>query len=1276
MAEHTRPRPSNSKPIHSTTNNNNDSDEEQETFYRQPEPVQPGDRFFDRPALAFNPASMPLEENEQGLFVKTGTPEVDEGLVRDLEEQEEDENAPSSRASRDHEDETIDEPIDVDAEEPVFTPPSTILKKSFSSSGGADKADQEQHTSISHETSKASLGDRMNTTTTAARTSTRSIFEESVKPPTFNSALFSSSENNGFASRIAGQGDKDKVKVENQEKDVENQEQDGDSTDEDQEVAKPSTLFPVLQPDRGLVLAVKEQGDDDQHVPDDEEDDEEDEGIPVSYPSLSNLSHSRETEKAPQQPFETSTAAAVPTLPESTNIKRWDLEKDEELSDVEIDLDFVNPRSKGLQDSQGSLSPATQVATELRVSPFAAFLDAAPLRSSTPHSGDELSRSGRKGKLGTASQSDDESDHDIKDYVGAAALAGGALLAKKFLGDKDSGDETDSAGDVDLASLLREPLSKFLGSQFKPAGSERSSTSDDGVLFAGGVGGVVKSFLDMTSQKQDDASDDEVSEAFAPKLSAAEKGKRVDRDSQVTPVAQREPLDDLPPINSLADKAFGSVGMAPVLDLLSPTPVSPPAPTMHGPRSGIYPLAPPEPWGPGSLRNTLSQRRSPINNVKTDSADTKDAFNHDPNLAFAILPRKQPIAAQPKPAEGVRSLLSDYPDVVPKAAAASVPTVTLPADPTKAPVLRGRYELPSINKIDQWKSKNSLAPNAFKRLIFNVLALFVSKGVMKGRIYKYGFYTLLSVIYSYTRRANNFETLPLTPSQRALLGLEPVASKVPGAVPIFKKPAAAPRNLTERPIMSTYISPSQASLTSSRTAFQKPVVSSISSEYRDAATILNKSMSRAFNTVSVQDKAGVERLMRNVEAREELKAEWKGVDSDPSKRAFGLHSAYGTPQAGLQGGIDMAHAGAHMAEHTTRPDHLASINSRGPVSRYQPALRTTLSKDHTSKTDLQKDGLYVFGHSKVLKSLKVSEEQLDRWVFNLRNWLWDKVVKHVCSEMEVVDAELAKQGLSYLDCKSATMFYTSGPLPQNATNGNAASAAAAAAQPTVAPMTNSLGWGAASIANPRMPSAFAPISSLPQQPLLPTSLQDLDARYGESPIVKQRMVLELYLAIPGFANRKYVVERLQAMGPLLSHFSWDSTGVTWEGGKKAWTQDLPTDSQIIMHLFTVYMDLAMPAQPSQSYDRFPFSYKHYVPMEAKPDATTSLQIKQTAKYPPNYNLVVEGAMWEVIPKRLNVWYTLVMFIYMVMKEHGGYIGQINIGTRRVGLGDVVEGYDV
>lgn len=35
-----------------------------------------------------------------------------------------------------------------------------------------------------------------------------------------------------------------------------------------------------------------------------------------------------------------------------------------------------------------------------------------------------------------------------------------------------------------------------------------------------------------------------------------------------------------------------------------------------------------------------------------------------------------------------------------------------------------------------------------------------------------------------------------------------------------------------------------------------------------------------------------------------------------------------------------------------------------------------------------------------------------------------------------------------------------------------------------------------------------------------------------------------------------------------------------------------------------------------------------------------------------------------------------MFVYLVMRESGGYIGQTNIGTKKIGLGDVVEGYNL
>lgn len=96
--------------------------------------------------------------------------------------------------------------------------------------------------------------------------------------------------------------------------------------------------------------------------------------------------------------------------------------------------------------------------------------------------------------------------------------------------------------------------------------------------------------------------------------------------------------------------------------------------------------------------------------------------------------------------------------------------------------------------------------------------------------------------------------------------------------------------------------------------------------------------------------------------------------------------------------------------------------------------------------------------------------------------------------MEWVDSELAKEGLSYLDCKSANMFSPTG-LERTAPNGTAAPAPTATAAPA---QTNSLGWGAASIATTRLPSAFGTTlaPAQPQQSQLPATLKDLDARFG------------------------------------------------------------------------------------------------------------------------------------------------------------------------------------
>ncbi|KAF9560171.1 hypothetical protein EC968_006279 [Mortierella alpina] len=1262
---------------------------EEEALERKPSPVLQADRFFDRSAKAFDVDAVEHEYDEFGLAIKPTLHGSDsEELVRDQGI----ESTPGpSRLVAGH-----SVTADVGSPTGLLLGQSSNQSRQVRPNSSLFPNTRAEHGLVLANPTRGFSSEDFEGETEETDADQASIDEETEKDlnvPTMSSKDLSTRYIQGPAVT------RETVDMEREEREQKEQKQEGveeadhtqeqareipESTDLDTETSEQNqkpvgSLFPETQMDKGLVLA----GHGTSTANGLENDDDEEEEL-TPLPSLSDLLAASVPRSEQGLLIARTKVVIESTAPENVNVERWD-QLDEGDSDSEESNTFSAHRTQDTPSLRSSVAPMESSEDE---SPFAPFVRSASRQPSTPPAdvsdAIESNDSVKMGQLKDqySSESDDASKllHTFgKVAAGAGAVAVGSTLLKSFMLDRDSGDESSASKDTKPSQIypsLPEDKTAYPALSTGPAqsGSEDNLTLDEGA----GVG------IGHGSYPVNKATDDDSSSvASAPRYTSLDKGKQVTRDTVEGLDHHNLVWDDLPPITSVTDREYTGKEETPLFSLLSPTPVSPPA-HADEPRTRIYPAAPPAPWTPES-KTSLSQRRP-------QTFETVNVTGtNDPDLAFMSSARKAPAASHPPLPTGAKSLLSDFPDAPPKAAnSPHQPVMTLPADPSKAPVLRGHYELPSIKKVEQWKSKNALAPNAFRRLFINTCALIGSSIVMKANVYRSAikilssltgpvvFYwtewavTLLfvfnigEVLLSYMRSSNSFENLPLTPSQRALLGLDPIVTKVPGAVPIFKKSTVAPQNLSERPsIKSTYVNQSQGVFTSTRTPFPKAPVGSVSSEFRDAATILNKSMSRTFNQPSVQDKSDLRRLMMNVEAREELRAERKTVDTDPSKRPFGLQGAFGMQQ----GGMDMSGQGA---DNSTRPDLLASLNSRGPIARYQPALRTTLSKDHTSKTDLQKDGLYVVGHSKVLKNLKLSEEQLDRWVFNLRKWMWNMVVKPVCSEMEIVDDELAKQGLSYLDCKSATMFYTAGPPPQNATGSNGSTATAAAA-PAAAPLNNTLGWGAASIATTRAPSAFA---SVAPQSQLPVSLQDLETRYGESRIVKQRMILEQYLAIPGFANRKYVVERLRAMGPLLTHFIWDSHGISWDGGKKSWTPDLPTDAQIIMHLFTVYMDLAMPSHPSMTLDRFPFSYKYYVPMEAKPDPSTALQIKQTLKTPPNYNLVVDGSMWEVVPKRLNVWYTLVLFIYMVMKESGGYIGQLNIGTQMMGLGDVVEGYDL
>ncbi|KAF9581564.1 hypothetical protein BGW38_001377 [Lunasporangiospora selenospora] len=1130
------------------------------------------------------------------------------------------------------------------------------------------------------------------------------------------------------------------------------------------ETGKQATMFPPPPADQGLGLS----GPKGSTVKDPEADEPtiEEESFPI-FQSLTEPS-----DEALDQFQQPSLAFSLAfSRPELINSQPWDL-ADDPQSDNEIDASFSILASKNVRPQINSTGESKGF--NRGESPFAAFIGSRPAienQNSAPLVGDKNksehmdnhstektapakdSESEQDDILGTITKfmtkvesKLEEGDLDKKEIVGgllAAAGVGSGLLKNFF-------PETDSEDDTKAKSVNKQIEQEKDVDEAEDMAEDVLSSSDDGLTMAGA--GVVTGAIPKTQTQATPAVEESMdSTPSTPRLSATQKGKAVARDFE--PKAQSSSRleddvrrdanvgapawDNLPPMTSFTEFDFGTTKSAPFVPMMVPASISPPTREKDEPRTRIYPAGAPGPWLDDSGHSSLSQRKkaTAASTIPTSAATAKPANSRisDPSLMFMRSTRgsKGP-AITPAPKEAAKSLLSDFPDdstaSTPKKA--SAPTVTLPADASKAPVLRGKYELPSMEKVDQWKQKHNLAPDTFRRLVVNSGALVVMSYITRGHIYN----------------SNNFENLPLTPQQRALLGLDPVASKVPGAVPIFKKSAGPRHSLTEMPIMSTYVSPSRESAVASRvsgiqrsgmgytgsaTGSAAPVSSATAATIRDATTILNKSLSvsRPFHADSlVRDRDDVKRLMRSVDAREEALTERRNAGMmmmdtsspaaaasmmDPTKRSmpFSLHatSGYGgVPHLGLQNGMVVAMgvnadltgattgagAGGHMMDNNAS----SLLQRSGPIGRYQPALRTTLSKDHTSKADLQKDGVYDQGYLKVLRNLKLNEQQLDRWVFNMRKWMWDRVLKHLLEQMDRVDTELAKQGLGYLDCKSATMFYTANPPAQKAaatTAGAAAAAGGAAAgtgvgaapggglgasgATTGAPgastlQPNALGWGAASVATSRLPSVFT--GSAAAQPQLPVSLQDLEARYGYDQTVKDRMILESYLAIPGYANRNYVVERLKAMGPLLTHFIWNSNGVTWDGGRKRWASDLPTDAEIIMHLFTIYMDLLMPSHPNEGLSRFPFTYKHFVPVEGKPDRSVSFQIKQTSRSPPNYSLVVEGSTWEIVSKRLNVWYTLVIFVYLVMKEYGGYVDQINIGTRGIGLGDVVEGYDL
>ena len=165
----------------------------------------------------------------------------------------------------------------------------------------------------------------------------------------------------------------------------------------------------------------------------------------------------------------------------------------------------------------------------------------------------------------------------------------------------------------------------------------------------------------------------------------------------------------------------------------------------------------------------------------------------------------------------------------------------------------------------------------------------------------------------------------------------------------------------------------------------------------------------------------------------------------------------------------------------------------------------------------------------------------------------------------------------------------------------------------------------------------------------------------------QRMKLERLFGDFG-TSREYVVERIRtlAQGVILQSYNWCAGG-KWKD--KEWTTDLPTDAQIVCHLFCTHLDeLVVATDAAHAHDAFRSRYLVGKDETAKKPA---FAIIQRSVNPPHYNLIVNRQEWNVLKGRNNLFDALCLFLYVVQRDYQGKLDQRYLGGN-VGLLDVLS----
>ena len=274
---------------------------------------------------------------------------------------------------------------------------------------------------------------------------------------------------------------------------------------------------------------------------------------------------------------------------------------------------------------------------------------------------------------------------------------------------------------------------------------------------------------------------------------------------------------------------------------------------------------------------------------------------------------------------------------------------------------------------------------------------------------------------------------------------------------------------------------------------------------------------------------------------------------------------------------------------------------------------------------------------KLLQRLNIELSMHSEWPYRLRRWISGELV-----EKCVVLADELKNRQNLLS-RTARQEYESGQkkrMQQTQASQNQAS-------------QNSWGTSAFSGGTENAWSGFSGSTGNEEQHRLAAQQQ------AEVIIAKRHDLLQRYLDVTqDRACKEYVLDRLRQLmdGGTLSAYEWNGGG-KWRG--RDWNRDLPTDSQIILHLFVTKMNSLLARQARESgmqVGQTPFSNRYVLITPQRPDSKNKdVLIWLQRRNPAHVKVVVRNQIWETQPGGNNLYHALLLYIYAVAKEERGVV---------------------